>query len=197
MSTPTRLPRIEPAALAGSHPPELVNRFFDILTVQKGITKLLIDLMFAGFQILFGVVVLTFYHPVFIALGLFTVLALVLGYWLHYRHALRTSIAESAGKYALVAWLQQVAGELPAYRHHPARLAQATDRADALTAGYLQDRNGHFRVCAALLYLRRGAAHGPDRGAAGGRDAVCGVAPDVAGPVCGGRGHHFANQQLD
>ncbi len=141
-----RLPRIAPAALAGHHPPELVNRFFDILTVQKGITKLLIDLMFAGFQILFGVVVLTLYHPVFIALGVVTVLALVLGYWLHYRQALRTSIAESAGKYALVAWLQQVASELPAYRHHPARLAQATDRADALTAGYLRERNGHFRV---------------------------------------------------
>jgi ABC-type bacteriocin/lantibiotic exporter with double-glycine peptidase domain len=141
-----RLPRIKPEALAGKNPPELVNRFFDVLTVQKGLTKLLIDLMFAGMQILFGALVLAFYHPIFIALGLFTILAIVLIFALNYRRALRTSIEESAYKYELVDWLEQVAGRLPELRADEGQKTEALTRADELTAAYLHARNAHFRV---------------------------------------------------
>ncbi|GAB2859375.1 hypothetical protein GCM10027044_19480 [Hymenobacter ruber] len=141
-----RLPRIKPEALEGQNPQELVNRFFDVLTVQKGLTKLLIDLMFAGMQIIFGALVLAFYHPIFIALGLFTILALVLIFVLNYRRALRTSIDESAYKYELVDWLEQVADRLPEVRGSEARKDEALTRTDELTAAYLNARNGHFRV---------------------------------------------------
>jgi len=141
-----RLPRIKPEALEGANPPELMNRFFDILTIQKSLTKILIDLMFAGFQVLFGVIVLAFYHPVFIAFGLLTILLLVLIYALNYRRALSTSIEESAYKYKVVALLEQVAADLPAYRHNKGRQQGALDRTDELTAEYLKARNGHFQV---------------------------------------------------
>ncbi|GAB3740429.1 hypothetical protein GCM10027594_20410 [Hymenobacter agri] len=141
-----RLPRIKPEALEGENPPELVNRFFDILTVQKGLTKLLIDLVFAGFQIVFGALVLAFYHPVFIALGAFAILAIIGIYVLNYRRALNTSIDESAYKYEVVDWLEQVAGELPRYRDDAAKREHALARTDQLTAGYLRARNSHFQV---------------------------------------------------
>ncbi|WP_084444541.1 ABC transporter transmembrane domain-containing protein [Hymenobacter roseosalivarius] len=141
-----RLPRIQPESLAGENPPELVNRFFDILTVQKGLTKLLIDLMFGGFQIVFGLLVLSFYHPIFIAFGIFTILMLVLIYVIHYRRALRTSIQESAHKYEVVDWLEQVAGRLPEFRNNEEQQRQAIMRTDELTAEYLRARNGHFKV---------------------------------------------------
>jgi ABC-type bacteriocin/lantibiotic exporter with double-glycine peptidase domain len=141
-----RLPRIRAEALEGENPPELVNRFFDILTVQKGLTKLLVDLIFAGFQIVFGVLVLSFYHPIFIGFGFFTILMLVVIYLLNYRRALRTSIEESAHKYEVVDWLETVAGDLPRYRHNPAGQHHALARADELAAAYLKARNSHFRV---------------------------------------------------
>lgn len=141
-----RLPLIKPEALDGENPAELVNRFFDVLTVQKGLTKLLIDLMFAGIQIVFGVIVLAFYHPVFIAFGLFTLLMLALIYGLNYRRALRTSLEESVQKYATVDWLEQVAGSLPRYRQQPDEQRRALARTDALTTGYLRARNRHFGV---------------------------------------------------
>ncbi|MGI4834492.1 MAG: hypothetical protein ACRYFK_13635 [Janthinobacterium lividum] len=140
------LPRIQAQALAGQNPQELVNRFFDILTIQKGLTKLLVDVMFASLQILMGVLVLAFYHPIFIAFGLFTILALVGVYALNYRQALRTSIAESAYKYELVDWLEQVAGRLDEVRGSAHEQEQALARTDALTAAYLHSRNQHFRV---------------------------------------------------
>lgn len=141
-----RLPRIKPEALEGENPPELVNRFFDILTVQKGLSKFLIDMMFAAFQILFGVIVLTFYHPIFIAFGLFIIIMLVFVYMLNYRRALRTSIEESAHKYEVVNWLEQVAGDLPAFRDNPEEQQRALARTDELSADYLHSRNAHFRV---------------------------------------------------
>ena len=141
-----RLPRIKPEALEGQNPRELVNRFFDVLTVQKGLTKLLIDLMFAGMQILFGALVLAFYHPIFIALGLFTVIALILIYAVNYQRALRTSIEESAYKYELVDWLEQVADRLPEVRANNEQGDEALTRTDELTAGYLHARNAHFQV---------------------------------------------------
>lgn len=140
-----RLPRIKPEALAGQNPQELVNRFFDILTVQKGLSKLLIELMFGGFQIVFGLLVLSFYHPVFIAFGVFTTLMLVIIYWLHYQRALRTSIQESAHKYKIVDWLEQIAGRLPEFRNDEQRL-HAFVRTDELTADYMRARNSHFKV---------------------------------------------------
>ena len=141
-----RLPRIKPEVLQGQNPSELVNRFFDVLTVQKGLTKLLIDIMFAALQVLFGVIVLAFYHPIFIAFGLFTILALVFVYMINYRRALQTSIEESAYKYELVDWLEQVASRLPEVRNSENEKAQALVRADELTSAYLHARNGHFRV---------------------------------------------------
>jgi len=141
-----RLPRIKAASLDGANPPELVNRFFDILTVQKGLSKFLIDLMFSAFQILFGVIVLAFYHPIFIAFGLFTIVMLVFVYMLNYQRALRTSIEESAHKYEVVDWLEQVAGDLPAFRDSKKEQQRALARTDELTADYLHSRNAHFRV---------------------------------------------------
>ncbi|MDO7848860.1 ABC transporter ATP-binding protein [Hymenobacter sp. M29] len=141
-----RLPRIKSEALEGQNPRELVNRFFDVLTVQKGLTKLLIDLVFAGMQILFGVLVLAFYHPIFIALGLFTIIALVFIYAVNYQRALRTSIAESAYKYELVDWLEQVADRLPDMRVDHTQSDDALTRTDELTASYLHARNAHFQV---------------------------------------------------
>lgn len=46
-----RLPRLKTENLHGHYPPELVNRFFDILTIQKSLPKLLIDLSSASLQI--------------------------------------------------------------------------------------------------------------------------------------------------
>ncbi len=141
-----RLPRIKPEMLEGENPPELVNRFFDVLTVQKSLSKVLIDLMFAGVQILFGIIVLSFYHPVFIGFGLLTLLLLVLIYMLNYRRAMRTSLEESSEKYKTVDWLEQVAGALPEFRDDPAAQKLALQRTDELTAKYLHARNDHFKV---------------------------------------------------
>lgn len=141
-----RLPRIKKKELEGEYPPELVNRFFDILTIQKGLTKLLVDIVASSVQIFFSVILLSFYHPVFMAVGLFVVVSIVVIILLYYRQGVETSLDESGHKYELVAHLEEVAGDLDKYRGNTEAMDEVVKTTDQITAKYLIARNAHFSV---------------------------------------------------
>ena len=75
-----RIPKLDLLGIDNYYLPELVNRFFDTATLQKGLSKLLIDFPAATIQIIFGLILLSFYHPVFIIFGiaLITLVCLIL-----------------------------------------------------------------------------------------------------------------------
>ncbi|MBS1663677.1 MAG: ABC transporter ATP-binding protein [Bacteroidetes bacterium] len=141
-----RLPRIKPQELHGERPAELVNRFFDILTIQKGLTKLLVDIVAACVQIFFSAILLSFYHPVFMAVGLFALLAISLVLFLYYRRGVETSMDESSHKYELVAHFEEVAEDLDNYRGNPEMMEKVVRKADEITSRYLISRNEHFSI---------------------------------------------------
>ncbi|WP_439555830.1 ABC transporter transmembrane domain-containing protein [Dyadobacter sp.] len=141
-----RFPRIKRSELEGEYPPELVNRFFDVTTIQKGLTKLLVDVVASTVQIFFAAILLSFYHPVFIVFGVITVLVILLMLGLFYKQGLMTSIEESEHKYEVVAYLESVAADLDKYRNQPAQLSKVIMETDKLTSRYLRARNDHFRI---------------------------------------------------
>ncbi|MDX1907299.1 MAG: ATP-binding cassette domain-containing protein [Bacteroidia bacterium] len=140
-----RIPRLCMDALLKYYPPELVNRFFDTINLQKGLPKILIDFSTALLQIVFGLIVLSFYHPSFILFGLTLSLLLVLIIQLTGGRGLETSIQESDYKYKVVYWLEELARTLGAFK-----LAGNTplpmSKTDTLVSGYLQARKKHFQV---------------------------------------------------
>ena len=146
-----RLPRIQPDAFSGYYPPELMNRFFDVLTIQKGMPKLLIDLTAAVVQIIFGLLLLSAYHPIFIGFGLFTVLLLLGICRIYGPSGVRTSLNESKYKYKVVAQLEEVARELPLHRLR-ADSFETIDQMDELVAKYVHYRNDHFKVLKRFFY---------------------------------------------
>ena len=73
-----RIPRLNVEKLDKYHLPELINRFFEVPSFQKGIEKILLDLPTALIQMALGLLLLSFYHPVFIAFGALLILAIVL-----------------------------------------------------------------------------------------------------------------------
>ncbi|GAB3639843.1 hypothetical protein GCM10027423_04790 [Spirosoma arcticum] len=146
-----RVPRIQPDAFGSYYPPELMNRFFDVLTLQKGLPKLLIDLTAATVQILFGIILLSFYHPVFLAFGLVTLLTVVAVVLISGPAGLRTSLSESKDKYRVVAWLEDIARDLPSFRHRGDQI-ETIDHMDGLVAGYLKHRQQHFGVLKQIMY---------------------------------------------
>src|SRR5690606_18595950 len=103
-----RVPRISLSELDDVHAPELVNRFFDTLTIQKGLPKILIDFSLSAFQVIFGLILLTIYSPVFILLGILFFLVIWAIYSVTGPKGLKTSLKESTHKYRIAHWLEEM-----------------------------------------------------------------------------------------
>lgn len=140
-----KIPKLKFESLRSEYLPELVNRFFDILTVQKGLSKILVDLSTSSLQIIFGLLLLSFYHPFFIAFGVSLIFLLFALFYFTAAAGLRTSLTESKYKYKVVYWLEEVAKNLISFK-----LSGNSDmvhqRTDDLVSGYLDARRSHFRI---------------------------------------------------
>lgn len=140
-----RIPKISFIQLDKIHAPELVNRFFDTLTIQKGLPKILIDFSLAVFQITFGLILLAIYSPYFIILGF--ALALIL--WIIFKitgpRGLSTSLQESKYKYLLAHWLEEVARVNRSFKIM-AKNKFHLNKTDHIVEGYLGCRENHFQV---------------------------------------------------
>ncbi|MEM9822492.1 MAG: ATP-binding cassette domain-containing protein [Bacteroidota bacterium] len=140
-----RLPKISFIQLDKVHAPELVNRFFDTLTIQKGLPKILIDFSLAAFQITFGLVLLAIYSPYFIILGIALVFVLALIFRVTGPNGLSTSLQESKFKYKLAHWLEEVARVNRSFKLNAATQFHLT-RSDSIVVDYLSARENHFQV---------------------------------------------------
>lgn len=140
-----RIPRLNLEALRQEYLPELVNRFFDTLTLQKGLPKLLTDGITAILQIVFSLLLLSFYHPAFVTFSLLLMgVVALLFYWTAPR-GVETSLKESKYKYKLAYWLEEV-GRVAATFKLAGENRFPLQRADALTADYLDARAKHWRI---------------------------------------------------
>ncbi len=140
-----RIPKISFLQLDKIHTPELVNRFFDTLTIQKGLPKILIDFSLASFQIVFGLILLAIYSPFFIILGLSLFLILWIIFRITGRRGLDTSLKESKFKYNLAHWLEEVARTNKSFKVN-AYNELHLDKTDEITSKYLNARERHFGV---------------------------------------------------
>lgn len=140
-----RIPKVKMEAIYKHYAPELMNRFFDTLTVQKGLSKILIDFSTAVLQVVFGLILLSFYHPFFV---LFSLILIVLVYAIFRftgKAGLETSLNESKYKYRVAHWLEEMARTSTTFK-----LAGNTDlplaRMDKEVDDYLGARESHFKV---------------------------------------------------
>ncbi len=145
-----RLPRIREAALGDHYPPELVNRFFDVLTLQKTLGKVLLDGSSAALTVLFGMILLAAYHPIFLVFDLVVLMFLPFMLFVLGRGGLATSLGESTHKYEVANWLEEIAR-----CRVPMKLAgnpeAVFERVDVLASWYVKARHAHFRVIARQL----------------------------------------------
>ena len=140
-----RLPRTRVEALEEEYAPELVNRFFDIVLVQKISAQLLLDGISLVLSIAVGMAVLAFYHPYLLAFDVVLVLAILFTMFVLGYGAVKTSIKESKTKYAMAAWLEDLARCRTTFRYDGAA-EFALERSDQLIYDYLTARKKHFRV---------------------------------------------------
>ncbi len=140
-----RIPLFKSEVVNKYYPPELINRFFDTLTIQKGLPKMLIDFSSSAIQIVFGLLLLSFYHPFFVLFGLLLVLILVIIFYFTGPQGLETSLKESKYKYGVAYWLEELARVMSTFKltgSSPLGL----DKVDGLVYKYLTFRRRHFNV---------------------------------------------------
>lgn len=141
----SRLPKIKFEEIYNQYPPELANRFFDTLAIQKGTSKLLIDFSAALLQIAFGVILLSLYHPFFIVFGFLLLALLYFIFKFSYNIGLETSLKESKIKYKVASWLQEIARNNYSFRNELS-YDYALQKNNGLVANYLNYREKHFNV---------------------------------------------------
>lgn len=140
-----RIPRVKMEAIYKHYAPELMNRFFDTLTVQKGLSKILIDFSSAVLQVLFGLILLSFYHPFFIIFSLILILLVYAIFRLTGRRGLTTSLNESKFKYQVAHWLQELARTGTTFKL-TGNTELPLSKMDKEVGSYLGAREGHFQV---------------------------------------------------
>ena len=140
-----RLPKIKFEELYNQYPPELANRFFDTIIIQKGVSKLLIDFSTALLQITFGIILLSLYHPFFIIFGILLLLLLYIIFKFSYNSGLSTSLKESKYKYKVVSWLQEMGRNNFSFRKK-SNFEYALTKNDKLVSEYLNHREKHFGI---------------------------------------------------
>ena len=140
-----RFPRLNRMVLFDKNPREWMNRFFDIISLQKGIAKVLLELPSAALQIIFSLLVLSFYHPFYIAFSILLILVIYSVFKPIIRRGFETSLKESTHKYKTAHWLQEIARADWSFRLVP-NGNHALKRLDQHAVEYLGARESHFKV---------------------------------------------------
>jgi ABC-type bacteriocin/lantibiotic exporter with double-glycine peptidase domain len=140
-----RLVNVRSDAFDRVHGPELVNRFLEIVTVQKAAASLLVDGLSVVTSALIGMILLAIYHPWLLAYDVLLLVSMLIILFPLGRGAIPTSVKESKAKYKLVAWMQEVARHQISFKTQ-AGSTLAMDKADELVAEYLGYRSKHFKI---------------------------------------------------
>jgi len=140
-----RIPRLKLESLFGQYAPELMNRFFDVVAVQKGLSKILIDFSTALIQVVFSLVLLSLYHPFFIMFSFILIVLVYVIFRFTARQGLESSLKESKMKYAVAHWLEELARTKLTFK-----LAGETnlplEKVNGAVDNYLEYREGHFKI---------------------------------------------------
>ncbi len=140
-----RLPRVDVKAFDRQHGPELVNRFFDVLTVQKASATLLLDGITITLQMAIGLMLLGTYHAYLRVFDFMLITSLLLMIIVLGRGAVRSAIRESISKYVVAGWMEEVARHPIAFKTSGGpRLVM--EKTDLLVRQYLLHRKSHFRI---------------------------------------------------
>lgn len=145
LSFADKIPHLNLEKLDSYYLPELVNRFFDTITLQKGIEKILLEIPAAFIQILFGIILLSLYHPVFIAFGIVLVVLLYVILATTLPKGFTKNLLASDYKYKTAAWLQELARVVKTFKYAK-KTSLHIDKTDDLVSHYLVARTSYFKI---------------------------------------------------
>jgi putative ABC transport system ATP-binding protein len=129
--------------LEESNSTELLNRFFDVVTIQKTVPSFLTKTLAFILQAIIGLILVSFYHPFFLAFSIFIAFCLYLIYRLYFKKACISAFYKSRRKYDIVGWLEDIAQNVASFKSENGQ-KYAKFKVNELTDRYLTDRKTHF-----------------------------------------------------
>ncbi len=117
---------------------EIVNRFFETITIQKTIPKFLTKTFATIMQGAVGLIVVSFYHPIFFLFSLAILISLWLIWSRFYKQAVVSSFSKSQAKYDIVKCFEEI-------ENNDSDNSNVEQQINSLTGNYLKDRKSRFR----------------------------------------------------
>ncbi len=140
----TRLLNADIKKMEEANMPELINRFFDVVTLQKTVPKFLVKTISFLFQAAIGLILVSLYHPFFLLFSAIFIFSLYLIYVKYFKKACITAFLESRRKYDIVASFEDLANNTPMFKSQNGQ-DYAKFKIDELTRRYITDRKSHFK----------------------------------------------------
>ncbi len=147
-----RVPRIRHSQLSKEYLPDLVNRFFDVITVQGNFANLLLDVPAAFLQVIIGLTLLAFYSPYLLGFNLIVIGFLLFEIFVLGIGGYKSRSEETSKRYLVATWLEELGRCETSIKLNkfPMHLLEHTDQ---LVADYTRARRKHFNV----LFRQQGA----------------------------------------
>ncbi len=123
----------------------LFNRYFDIIIVIKVVPYLLVGGFTIVMQAIVGFVLVSFYHPYFLAFNIFIVGLLILVWVIWGRRAMHTAVELSHSKHETAAWLENI-GNSNGFYNAENLIEEALKQTENFTAHYMKKHIKHFRM---------------------------------------------------
>lgn len=127
------------------HLPELANRYFDVVTLQKAASTALLDTIGYVLQSVIGMLLLAFYHPLLLAFDIFMIAMVLFILFVLGKNGVHTAIEQSQAKYQAVAWLETIA-DRPLLTRNASGERYVIEHSEQLAANYLNASEQHFKV---------------------------------------------------
>lgn len=124
---------------------EKVNRFFEIVGIQKALAMLVTDGLSIAIQTFIGLLLLSLYHPFFIPFNIIIAGIVVFIFKYYHSQAKITAIEESSAKFAVAGFLQEIATAESRLQNEFISL-KLLNHSDRLVMDYVMGRKKHFKV---------------------------------------------------
>lgn len=138
-----KFPKLNYLEIIYQNPRDLANRFFDVVTLQKIVQKLLIDFSYSSIIIILSMILLCFYHPIFLIMVLILFFIIYFGVKFTFDRGLESGKQFSKYKYDTAYWIEEVGNASATLK-----LAGITDlhlsKTDMVLSRYFEYRNKHY-----------------------------------------------------
>jgi ABC-type bacteriocin/lantibiotic exporter with double-glycine peptidase domain len=140
-----KIPKLDMEKMDNYYLPEVVNRFFETVSLQKGLDKLLLDIPTAIIQIALGIILLAFYHPIFIGFGIILLLIVITIIRFTSLEGLVCALKASDHKYSIANWIEEVARSIKSFKY-ASNTKLHLHKTDKILENYLDARTSYFKV---------------------------------------------------